>query len=446
MYSYTYGDGRTVDADTFPPTDTGIVELVFKAGFGARPHLSNAEQEKAVLALPPALRVLRAEKCKLRTWPNLPLTIEECYLDSNHYLRVPDLSMYRNLIVLELNDNSIEAIENPLPPMLARLNLDCNALRRFVKALIPPSCANISTFSNPVDFNWTRPRARAIAVEEEPRPKNVYVNAHNIHDSGVQKSTKANIHYLVNYRNEVPEDADLWASIDRVYSGWSDDSNSCCLPFMSKKPSADLPGSILRTYGTNPYVMHGVTFTKLVDRVWLRIIDIPDKEKKTELLKRFKEEVEDGKTHCTNGMMVRMSNVFLGFDENIVVKLNANQVLSARIPASQERIRKAMGERAGPEGNETNEFWVAVYKETIKDLEDLEVDESDWGTWLSTLAEPVLDNLFEKQGWKDCPKKSRPPEDLPTKSEGMSLRKYIQSTGLSGYPFEMKYLLDLWSS
>ena len=452
LFRYTYGNGRTVTADTVPADDAGISELIFVryggAGWGdIRPHMSHPAHEAAAAALPPALRVLRADGCKLRTWPALPPTIEECYLSSNHYMRLPDLSAFENLIVLELNDNSIEGIVNPLPPRLARLNLECNAIRTF-NAPVPTTCLSISTNSNPLNpFGHRLVRAgvrrggAAVAAgldAEGPPAPTVYVNGQNVHDSGIQDSTKKNILYLVDYRPEVPENPGLWDIINAAYAPQSVKSSTCCGTSSVVTPSPyafELPGSILANFGKNPYIMHGVTFTRLVDRIWLRITDVTDAERKQELMRRFREETEEGKEHCTNGMMVRMSNVFLGFDEKVAVKLNANQVLSARIPATQDRLRKSMGAEAGPEGREVPAFWVAVYKETIKDLEELEQKEEDWAQWLQPIAEIVLDDLFEKQGWKGLPKSSRP----------SSLQEHIQSTGLHGFPFEIEYLTGLWS-
>jgi hypothetical protein len=60
------------------------------------------------------------------------------------------------------------------------------------------------------------------------------------------------------------------------------------------------------------------------------------------------------------------------------------------------------------------------------------------------LAEPVLDDLFEKQGWKNLSKSSRPPQDSDA-PEVMTLRKYIRESGLNGFDFELKYLLELWN-
>lgn len=444
LFEYTYYDGTNKKSDVLENPDT-IFELIFVRDSGRfnqekiRPHMSHPKHEEVMKNLPKNLNILRAEGTKCRTWPNLPISIHECYLSGNHYLSLPDLSIYTNLIVLELNDNSIEAIERPLPPTLARLNLDCNALRRFNKALVPPSCASITTFSNPGDF-FSRPIVRQVLPWErqneppEEKPKNVYVNAHNVHDSGVQKSTKANILYLVAYKQDIPEDTNLWTNIDSSYAS-----------FWSRVISgtATLPGTILKSYAKNPYIMHGVQFTTLVDRVWLRIVDTVDKETKVELMKRFSEEVNEGNGNCLNGMMVRLVNVFLGFDPNIVVKLNVNQILGARIPATQERVRREMNLE---EGKDTAEFWLRCYKETLKDLAELEVEYEQHEPWIMPLTEPILDDIIQKNNWLTCERRERPPMIETTQDVRKSVFTFLKEAGLEGYPWETQYVNDKWSA
>jgi hypothetical protein len=424
---------------------------------GIRQHQSHPKHEEVSASIPSNVRILRAEGCKLRTFPKFPPTIQECYLNSNHFLDLPDLGAFANLIVLELADNSIASIHRPLPPTLVRLNLDCNALRSFSAAVVPRSCVNISTYCNPLD-PYSRVARRnpfgpgGAADEEEERPKNVYENQHNIHDSGVQKSTKANILYLVNYKPDVPFNENLWKDIDNAY-GANKSWMRNMVSFFGQNAANDTPGTILQSYAVNPYIMHGVTFVNLVDRIWLRIQDMTDKDKKDELLRRFREEVTEGNGHCTNGMMVRLVNVFLGFDDNVVVKLNANQILSARIPATQERFRKSMNLT---EGAETVEFWQACYKETLKDLEELEVGDSDACHWLLPLAEPILDHIFVTEKWDTLPSALRPqlfrlpppPEPKEGEPKGppqpKSVEEYLQDYGLKSYGWERDYIGQKW--
>lgn len=393
-----------------------------------------------MLNLPRNLQILRAEGCRLRTWPVLPPTILECYLSGNHFLSLPDLSSYANLIVLELADNSIPEIVNPLPPRLARLNLDCNALRHFNASLVPPTCSSISTYSNPVDFYTprpVRPTRNPVFEDEPPRPATVYQDQHNVHDSGLQKSTKANIQYLVNYKPDVPENRDLWNTIDRAYA-----DGSWRLMHKLKRlvsASAELPGAILKSYAQNPYIMHGVMFQTFVDRIWLRISDESDAEKKKELVRRFKEEVDEGNGHCTNGMMSRLANVFIGFDENVTLKLNFNQLISARISASQNRFRKTMN---AIEGSEPTAFWVAVYKETVKDLVEFEAEDEQYVAWLPPIAEIVLDDLFQSRNGV-LPSLRHPPpktEETDETEPPETVYGIVRDAGLNGYEWELAYI------
>jgi hypothetical protein len=490
LFQYTYGDGTKNEGDVLENPDL-IFELIFLRDdkrFTAdriRPHQAHPIHEAMMKNLPRNLNILRAVGTRCRTFPVLPASIQECYLTRNHYLELPDLSAFAHLIVLELDDNSIAAIDKPLPPTLARLNLDLNAIRKFDTTLVPPSCTSVSDFSNPVTHYWRAPvvprvvfglgagGADGVAIAE--KPTNVYVNSHNVHDSGIQGSTKANIAYLVNYRKEVPLNPKLFDEINAVYKSKQSLLGNLGAFFVSANYS-DLPGNILFVQSQTPYIMHGVTFMELVDRIWLRIQDTADAETKMELQKRFAEEVKEGQAHCMNGMMVRLVNVFLGFDPNVQVKLNPNQILQARIPATMERIKKEMDLKDGVE--EPLEFWVRCYKATITDLEDLEVgseeievDEFDeasgkfekvkkttvryetWEPWVTPLADPILDSIFESHGWASMAKDELPPsrlsaeqiksnKELPEEQRIVSMEEFIKEAGLHCFPWELSGLME----
>jgi hypothetical protein len=108
LFEYTYTNGTTVSKDILEHPEN-ITELIFvrdKDRFAKdkiRPHESHPVHEAAAKSIPPHVRILRAVGCKLRTFPVLPTNIHECYLSSNHFLALPDLSAYRQLIVLELD-------------------------------------------------------------------------------------------------------------------------------------------------------------------------------------------------------------------------------------------------------------------------------------------------------------------------------------------------------
>jgi hypothetical protein len=181
--------------------------------------------------------------------------------------------------------------------------------------------------------------------------------------------------------------------------------------------------------------MHGVTLEKLVDRLWLRIKDVADEERRLELQRRLFEEVEDGNGKCTNGMMSRLSNVLVGFDDNCQIHLSANEILGARVPASMGRLRKEMNIK---EGNETVAFFLAIYKETVKDLMEVGADQDQWRPWLEPMATPVLDDLWDaKAEWRGMTFRDRPSDEIVTAT-------ITEQAGLNGYGWEVTYITDKW--
>lgn len=462
LFTYTLNDGSTHSVMKLPLEDyPNMVELIFKAGCGPRPHLPNDEHERVAAGnLPPNLRILRADGAKLHTFPSpIGPNMEELYFGNCKFLRIPNLAHATGVITMELQDNMIEVIDQPLPPNLVNLNYSGNNKNC---RLLSPNAGRITNISTSprwgaapaVGMGGTLQFRAAVigamggaVVNDPPVEKNVYKNAHNVHDTGVQKSTKSSIEYLVNYKPELPNNPNIYKEIDNHYL-LVKQANCFLPPVMNGDPI----GSHLAVYAKNPYSMHGVTFETLVNKVWLRIMDTTDAEKRKELLRRLKEEVLEGNQHCTNGMMVRLTNVFIGFDDNVQMKLNPNQVLQARIPATIAKFRKEMEQE---EGKENVSFWLAVYKETCKDLKELEVgmkiekgpngedvdvwDYEQWQPWLESLAEPALEEIWEKNNFASYTKMTRSESTFEAK-----LNAAIESGGLNNYPFEREWFQDKW--
>ena len=448
------------------------------AAEGFKQRASHPAHEAAMTALPPNLRILRMDHCQLRTFPTpVPTSLEELYGATNHFLVLPDLSAAANLAVLELEDCDIDNVDNPLPPLLVRLNLRQNAIHYWTLATPPPALASVELGGNPsfpLPLAWyavwqpftvraagAGAGAGAGALQAGPPVVvNVYKNAHNVHDSGVQASTRASIRYLVDYRLDVPEDPRLFETMDATFAaletvGGGRDTRSCLsrlvqnFPRVFPQPPVG-PGAQLRRYATASadYSMHGVQFTQLVDRVWLRIQDTSDAERKAELMRRLREEVGEGVNHCTNGMMVRLTNVFIGFDDNVSMTLQPRQVLQSRIPATMERLRRTLEVQPG---YEAAPFWAAVYVETVKDLMDLGVgkparsedegvfaawDVHTWAEWLQPLSEPVLEELWEKKIQSGEALWQRDVADTV-------LQEAVQRFGLRGFLWEVAALRSL---
>ena len=424
---------------------------------GHRPHEGHPVHEAAMCSpLPASLQILRLDGCRLRTWPqHLPVGLREFYAAQCDFFTFPDLSAYTNLIVIEMPDNRIERLTAPLPPTLARLNLDSNAVFE-VRCAKPATLANAQFHNNPgleaklreeirahnravqaalaaqppqvpppappsavpqwvaataaprVQIN----RALAAAVIGEAREVNPYKNDHNVHDSGIQDSTKANLTYLANYKPDVPPNKRLIEDI-KAHLNSKTSKLSKMIPAFCHSIAADMgltsldiakangfSGPVvakvveeLRIRLAQPYVMHGVMPAEIVDRLWLRIMDF-EGETRNELVKRFCDEIIDAAAHCTNGFMVRMANVLIGYDENCVMKMRPTQIMQARVPATMARLRKKMVAEGAAEGTtEPWTFWRDCIVQTWEDMEEIDMEHKERGSWLTDLVYPLLPDL-----------------------------------------------------
>lgn len=393
--------------DEAPSASEPVIELIFQRNDlilkrdGVPKHLGHPKHEAALAAqLPTTLQILRLDGCRVRTWPrHLPIGLIEFYASGCDYFRFPDLSAYIQLIAIEMPDNRVEEVTQPLPPNLARLNLDSNALFS-VTAARPATLQNVSCANNPsLKTGWAAPAAlirRPFAPfapfgapggpATEAREVNPYKNDHSVHDSGIQGSTKANLTYIAGYKPDVPpftnlvksikdellKDAPLWKRL------W---------PLSVGSVEQAVCNEVALRIGQS-YVMHGFTPLEIVDRLWLRILDFPEAARK-DVITRFVEEVQEATAHCTNGFMVRMANVLVGFDENIQMKMLPAQILQARVPATLERLRKALS----PGEAEPWTYWRDALKQTWEDMEEIEMDMKDRGTWLQELFDPITDHM-----------------------------------------------------
>lgn len=438
LFRWTTHDGVEGNGDICP---TSAYELIcVRTGIGLRRHMSHPEHEAAMTSLPADLCVLRAPKCKIRTFPVLPTTILEVYMDGNNLMELPDLSAFPELIVLELADNSIPALDRPLPPTLASLHLNINALRAVNHELIPTSCTDVRMECNPMpgldrlypvtvdDIARVHPLRRREDGEEPAAPKNPYENGQSVHNSSIQNNTHSNIQYLVDYKPDVPLNPDVFKDIHKHYQRW--------YTFGKGKT----PGKILQSFCKDVYTMCGVSMIRLVDRIWLRIKDTEDIELRNTLYDRLDTEVRDGEHHCKNGMMVRLTNVFASFDPNIKLDVSAADAMGARLTASMNHHRNRLNIK---EGEETAVFWKAVYLDAVESLKALDygmqpngsINISAWHDWLNTISESILDEIVTTDVLYEC---VNPDVTNKVVERPGSFIRFLKAEGLNAYAWEIQ--------
>lgn len=420
-FKWTTFAGTTIESNECPADNGDIMELILTKSKSVRACDSIPEHERIMSQLPPRLEVLRMDKCRIRTWPHLPLSIREVYAEGNDFFHVPsDLSIYTQLIVLELSNGRLEDLITRLPPNIARADVSLNALQTiriegnwpqtltFLYAYNNPSRMKIESYVNNICITRANPFQgfRVINYADPELPfqtrrtqlsqHNVYKNTQNVHDSGVQSATRKNLEYIASFSQKRTRDQLLFSlSGTNTYLGFF----GCIAKIFNKKETKKgvLQSNAVRELEvrlSHPYSMHGHHINDIVDGLWAKICSMTGEAQQT-AIQRFEEEIADGKNHCTNGFVVRLSNVLLGLDDNVQMQLNASQILQARIPQTMASKRKA---GSWKEGEEPWEWSRDCFIETAKDLDECDVYTIlERQKWLLPFLEGFEDELL-----KDC--------------------------------------------
>ena len=387
--------------------------------------------------LPPNLTIFRANNCNIWYWPKFPKGIVEIEMKNTRILTVPDLSQLEACTILILNDGIIDDVVGPLPPHLEVLGLASCAITKWtIGANIPDSLEHIFIDGNPSKTRSLIPslilnRLNQEIINLQPQfpPRhinyNYTTNPQNVHESGFQESTQKNIAYLIKYKatrlrpmskqtHDINNSFNIFSKsvwqryidlLNNVFKN-KNSAESSIKYYLKNAISQEVfsflekseVGKILINFMKTPYSMLGTTFIELTFHVLEKILDIdpngPDREKRQELLRRLKEEVLDGEYKCTNGMVVRLTNVFVGFDENIEMMASTASILGARIPVLLEKTRKQM---ALEEGKETSDYWKKILEEIIKDMREMDLQKEKWNNWISDFIDSYKESL-EKEG------------------------------------------------
>lgn len=424
------GEGNSV------PANMAIFELQLKKRKKdpkVRPHEAHPEHEEILRQLPQTLGILRMDGCRCRTFPRLPTTIQEVYARQNDFFTLPDLSAHTDLIVLELADGRLETLDKPLPPNLARFNVEYNAIRTLHIPIWPYTLATIHMRGNSPSsvqnlmrsdgFHWTPPRpstnVQSITEEEaqgnpeaphpilglppiqplppqnqrpqqlQPPRQTVYENEQNVHDHGIQTSIQKNLDIILHAYPSVPS-LTKQGLLQQIRNTHIRDQ-SLLESFTKKRPQE----RIAKEYAIrlqSPYSMFGHSLFHILERHWAFLNRLPTQHRQT-ALQRLEEECQDAKKNCTNGFVARMINVFVGLDERIVMKLESSQILQARVPLIMKQAREKGGWR---EGDEPWEWSRDCFNEVCKTL--TECDErtiQKRREWLDPFFEGFVEAVLE---------------------------------------------------
>lgn len=271
---------------------------------------------------------------------------------------------------------------------------------------------------------------------------NIAANSQNVHESGFQESTRKNIELLIKYRlqrlrpmskethsgkvrrerigilgtlvsiftngdgtwekylawlTDVTKQHDGTTAISQLgVAKYFEEHSTAEEVFLFLKDS--YVGGILQSYMSTPYSVFGTNFIEIAIRTCEKILDMSsdgeEGEKRKELLKRLQEEVIDGNGKCTNGMIVRLTNVFIGFDDAFIMNAAPSTVLGGRIPLLLEKLRKEGG---WAEGEEPSDYWRKVIEQILTDMEEMNLEQTKWNNWISDFIESYKESL-EKEG------------------------------------------------
>lgn len=322
LFQYVSRNGETRREDTYP--HEGVIELILLRDAdrflkdGIRPHLSHPLHEAAMTALPIDLVVLRMSGTKVRTFPQIPPSMEELYAEYNYFVDIPDLAHATNLHIMNMADGRIERFIGAFPPAIQSINIENNAFKTF--HVLPPPTITLRARGNPtprvVNHNANMPDDRpgrlapfyladylgaqaALHPHQHGGFRPIQEDSQNVHDSGVQASCNKNIQYLMERRKAIPHDPAFLERFRARLTRYK--RKEMCLEFFLPTyfHSEDDKINDLRARFNNNYAMHGVHFENFVESVCLRIEAETDTDTQKELFRRFCEEVREGRELCT---------------------------------------------------------------------------------------------------------------------------------------------------
>jgi Leucine-rich repeat (LRR) protein len=302
-----------------------------------------------------------------RIWKSLPdglgtlAQLKILNLENNCIQALPeDVSDWTRLEELQIQDNQIAVLPSSIGrcAQLKTLNISSNDFTTLPMEFT--QCVRLENFQredNELDI--PAPIQRFLDQRLRRNTRNyggVYGNSQNVHTSSIQASIKDSLLRLMNDSYSVSKDTVVAAIIES--------------PHLQKK-------EILIGYINDDRETHSTLYCNFFEafvKVWGRIVNCADEEKRAELFKRLNEELSEGECMCFTGRLSRLVNVLNGFYDDIRIEISANEQIANVILALRtqhglganddmtevvkEAIRKELAER----GYEADiiEVWVNV--------------------------------------------------------------------------------------
>lgn len=312
--------------------------------------------------LPPRLQVLYMTGRTLTRLPELPVSIREVHVTHGILTDVPDLSHLPHLELLNLEDNNIRHMCNPLPDSLRTLNVAYNQLTSITTPLpsnlvslncsfnhfevdpqVPQGCYVYRDHMYSSAFEYATTRRRIPIPRQEPqRPQcgvfrrraspvrqappasqpTIYASAQNVHADSVQRSVSSSVETLLRM---CPKHARCDTFAIEVLALFRKRRR---ILFWRTGYERNTPPVLEWCVCNTVSSAHGITFGCLLQMVWTVI---KHHTHSAQLQTILKDELRASMGHCFTGRFSRVLNVLTGFVDGVGVGISEEEQMQSRI-------------------------------------------------------------------------------------------------------------------
>jgi hypothetical protein len=382
------------------------------------------------IPLPSSLQVLKCNKNKFRSLPEMPASLRNLYATSNRLKVIPNISKCTELEVLDLTDNEIEEITGFIPPSVRTLGLGFNKIRNINYSVIPSEAHTVLSYnfitvspprdkSSRIQFDHNEIRTRAIGnvtavndifeteIVPEERKLNIYNDSQNVHNNHINKTVNASLEYIINYHPKYTSSNDFLSDIIVKYCIFMKKSKNDVIEskdddIKPKKRNAFIQifydlfdikstnefniikiahsptGKFIESWCNMQQIhsIHGITFKELLKHVW-EIIQ--DHEHRAMLEEILFQELNASQGVCFTGRFNRVINVLSGFVDEVHVGISDKEQMQNQIIMAIRKARDVYGD-------DTDEYRYRAREEVGKILDSFDImDEKSRNDWLDSI-------------------------------------------------------------